>query len=179
MTLLTVDQFREHAPSTLVDAAIQRILDATEAEITAYAGPVGGTVTERVRGGGSSLVTSRRVSAVTSATETRWSTDTVLAANDYRIRSPYVLERLRTGTNPRSYWARDVAVVYTPVDDTAIRKMVQLALAKLDIATNPGLAAQTIGSWTEQYASNSAWNADEERRSILSRLKEPMAAVVD
>ena len=179
MTLLTVAQFREHAPSTIVDAAIQSVLDAAEAEITAYAGPVGGAVTERVPGGGSSLVLSRRVSAVTSITETRSLTDTALAVDDWRQRSPYVLERLRTGTNPRSAWAGAVAVVYTPVDDTAVRTMVQVALAKLDIATNPGLAAQTIGSWTEQYASNSAWNAAEERASILARLKEPAMAVVD
>jgi hypothetical protein len=31
MTLLTVDEFREHVPTTLVDDAIQRLLDAAEA----------------------------------------------------------------------------------------------------------------------------------------------------
>jgi hypothetical protein len=178
MTLLTVGEFREHAPSTLVDAAIQRILDAAEAEITAYAGPVGSAVTERVRAGGSTLVVSRRVSAVTSITETRWSTDTLLATNDWRLRSSYVIERLRTGTNPAGTGPGEVAVVYTPEDDTAVRKMVQVELSKIDIATNPGLASQTIGSWTEQYIQPGQSDPVEQRRLALGRLREPGMAVV-
>lgn len=179
MTLLTAAQFREHAPSTLIDAAIGRLLDDAEQEITRYAGPVGSTVTEWAAGDGAFLATSRRVSAVTSITETRWLASTTLATDDWRLRSPYVLERLRTGTNPRSCWAGTVSVVYTPEDDTATRMMVQLDLCKLTIATNPGLAAQTVGSWTEQYAANNAWNPEEARASILARLREPGMTVLD
>lgn len=178
MTLLTVAQFREHAATTLVDDAIQRLLDDAEAEITAYAGPVG-SVTEYPAGGGSILTLSRRVSSVGSIAETRYSTTTTLAVDDWRQRSGYTLERLRTGTNPRTGWASDVTVTYTPADDTATRKMVQLELCKLEIATNPGLASQTVGAWTEQYTANSAWNPEEARASILSRLREPSMAVVD
>lgn len=176
-TLLSPDDVREHAPTTLSDTALQRLLDDADAQIVAFAGPLG-SVTEIVRGGGSSLVLARRIGSVTSITETRGVTTLVLAADDWRQWSGYVIARLTTGTNPRHCWAPEVAVVYTPVDDTATRKIVELELVKLEIANNPGLTAQTIGSWSEQYAANSAWNPEEARASILARLREPRAAVV-
>jgi hypothetical protein len=59
MTLLTVDQFREHVETSLVDDAIQRLLDDAEAEIIRYAGDLG-SITELIDGGSSRLVLSRR-----------------------------------------------------------------------------------------------------------------------
>jgi hypothetical protein len=107
------------------------------------------------------------------------SSELALAANDYRQLSGYVFERLVTGTNARRYWyGPRVAVVYTPVDDTDIRKMVQLALCKLDIATNPGLASQTIGSWTEQYTQAGQASPEELRADILGRLREGGMTVI-
>src|SRR4051812_3591782 len=100
MTLLTVDQFREHVETSLVDDAIQRLLDDAEAEIIRYAGALGSR-TELVDGGSGRLVLTRPVGSITSVTETFGTTDTILAADDYRQRNVYVLERLYTGTNGR------------------------------------------------------------------------------
>lgn len=177
MTLLTVDQFREHVETSLVDDAIQRLLDDAEAEIIRYAGDLG-SVTELIDGGSSRLVLSRRAGSVTSVTETSGTTTTTLDADDWRLRSAYVLERLNTGTNPRWTWSRFATVTYVAADDTDTRAVVQLELVKIAIARNPGLAAQTIGAWTEQYVNNSAWNPDLERASILARLLDPSIGVV-
>jgi hypothetical protein len=130
-----------------------------------------------IDGGSSRLVLSRRAGSVTSVTETSGTTTTTLA-DDWRLRSAYVLERLNTGTNPRWTWSRLATVTYVPVDDTDTRIVVQLELVKIAIARNPGLAAQTIGAWTEQYVNNSAWNPDLERASILARLLDPSIGVV-
>lgn len=178
MTLLTIAEFKEHVTTTLGDDAIQRLLDDAEAQIVAFAGPTG-DVTELVDGGWGRIVLSRRASAITSITELLWTTNYVLATNDWRQRGPYVLERLRTGTTPRLAWAPIVTIVYTPADDTDSRKIVQLELVKLEIAYSPGLASQTIGAWTEQYDGWRSGPIHLQRADILSRLREPGMAIVD
>lgn len=170
MAILTVDEFREHVTTALEDDAVQRLLDAAEAEIVRAAGAPGST-TDIVPGGSRLIALSRPASSITSVTETRYSTSTVLAANDYLLHpGGFILERLYTGTNPSYGWRGQATVAYTPVDDEAIRIGVQLDLVQLALNSNPGTTAETIGSWTEQLASNSAWNASKERASILSRL---------
>lgn len=168
MTLLTADEFREHVTTALGDDAIERALDAAEEAIDAIAGPVG-AVTE-IRNGGYTFVTlARRASAITSIVETWGDETTTLAAGDYQIRSDgRSLKRLDTGDNPSRYWVGQVAVEYTPEADEATRKMVQLQLAKLELAFSPGLASQTIGAWTEQYRQDRPY--EQQRADILATL---------
>ena len=174
MTLLTVDQLREHIVTSLVDDAIQRLLDDAEAAIVAYAGPVG-SITELVPGGGLNIVLSRPIDAagdVASVIERATSSSpSTLATDDWALRGSFVLERLRTGTNGASWWRDRVSVTYTPIDDTATRKIVQVDLVRLEIAFNPALASETVGSWTQTYAASNRsypeWRAD-----ALSRLVE-------
>ncbi len=164
MALLTVPQLREHVETPLPDAAVQRLLDDAEAAITAQVGPVG-TVSETIQGGYSTLILSRPVGAVTSIV----ANGTTLAANDYRAGS-YVLSRLTGGTNPASYWAGSVVVTYTPADDTATRQRVQIELVRLALTYNPGLTSETIGDWSQTFASNSVYNYQIERDGILATL---------
>src|SRR4051812_32318304 len=98
MTLLTVDEFRLFVPTSLGDDELQILLDAAEAEITAFAGPVG-AVTDLVDGGYGTVVTSRPVESITSISELVGTTTTALSTNDWRLRGTYVLERLTTGTH--------------------------------------------------------------------------------
>jgi len=172
MTLLTVSELREHVQTSLVDDALERLLDDAEASIVKHAGDLA-DVTEFVDGGGPTLVLRRRADSITSVVESFGVGDVTLATNDWRARGAYVLERLRTGTNPRSSWRGPVQVVYEPEDDTATRKIVQLDLIKLEIANNPGLAAETVGSWTQQYLTNSSRTLADSRGDVLSRLREP------
>jgi hypothetical protein len=176
MTLLTVDEFREHVATSLGDDAVGRLLDDAEAQIVAYAGSAG-SVTELVDGGFGRLSLSRPTSSVTSITETVGTTSVTLATDDWRHRGAYVLERLNTGTNARWTWNRLVTVVYTPDDDSVQRKAVQLELVKLEIAFTPGLAAETVGSWTQQYVTSGSAPLSDQRSELLARLRQPSIGI--
>lgn len=178
MAILTVDELREHVNSGLSDEALQRLLDAAEVAIVARAGAPGAR-TELVGGGTRFISVSRPIVAVTSITEDLDGTDTVLALDDYRIRTgDLLLERISGGTHSRSTWNGPVQIIYTPVDDTALREEVQIDLIRAALAYSPGLTGQQIGSWSEQYAANSVWNNAAERDSILARLDHGLGMVV-
>jgi len=174
--LLTLDEYRGLAESALSDDSLQLLLDAAEAEITRAAGPVG-VVTDFITAGGHLVVTSRKVSSIDSITETSWSTPsdvTTLAGDDYILwPGSYVIERLAGGTNSRFRWWGRVAVTYAPADDVDLRKVTQKELVDLMITTTPGVTSEQVGAWSRTLASNSVWNASEERAAILSRLFEP------
>lgn len=180
MTLLTVDELKEHVTTSLVDAALQRLLDDAEAAITAFAGDVA-SATEIVNGGAARISVSRPIDAVTAVVERDGSYSPVtLATDDWEQVGRFELARLRFGTNSSSHWRRPVRVTYTPVDDTATRKIVQLELVKLEIAYNPALASETVGAWTQTFASSSGINKTygERRGDILARLREAAAFLV-
>ena len=170
MALLTVEQLRSLIPGeiTLEDDALQLLLDGAEAVIDEILGAIEET-TEVRDGGFTYLFLRRRASAITSITENDGSTDTTLAADDWTLGGDgRSLRRRSDGTHPATFWDRLVTVVYDPEDDSAKRKLVQAELVKLEIASNPGLASTTVGSWTEQYAQGQSY--DQIRRDILASL---------
>jgi hypothetical protein len=176
---LTAAQIRPFlAESALTDAELQRLVDAAYATITGRIGAAGSR-TELLYGGFRTIALGRRATSITSVSEEIGTTSTILAADDYRLRPDgYTLERISTGTNPRWRWWGLVTVVSTPTDDAAIRDEVAIDLCRLAINYNPGLTSETIGTWTEQYASNSVWNNAEERDAILSRLNPSPGMIV-
>lgn len=166
--LLTVEQFREHVTTGLSDAALQRLLDDARDAIIAWAGD-GTSVTEILGTAGPKLILSRPAQSVVSITERRGTTDTTLATDDWQLYpGGYVLERMTGGTNSSSYWRGRVTVTYVPVDDVATRKMVQLDLVKLAIASEPALASRTIGAFSESFRADA--DPEAQRSAILSRL---------
>lgn len=176
--LLTVEEFQSLHDSSLEEDALTILLYAAEQEIIRHAGD-GETATALFDGGHRFLALGRPAAAVTSITETRWTTETTLATDDWLLHpSGYLIERLRTGTNAAWRWGGRVAVIYHPVDDLELRKVVQGDLIALAIAYNPGLTSETIGAWSETYGSNSVWNNLTERDAILSRLTEGPGMVV-
>lgn len=166
MADLTVAQFRAFpgTPSVdvLPDASLTILLNAAIAAVNEVAGATG-EVTEYLTGGYTRIVVGRQIGTVTSVTEN----DVVLAATDYRA-SGYVLTRLDTAGDA-STWGT-VVVVYTPSDDTAERQRVQLELVKLDLNYRPGLIAQSVEGFAEQYSSSSVMNYEIERGLILATL---------
>jgi hypothetical protein len=171
LTLLTVDELREHVTTTLGDDALQRLLDDAEAAIIEYAGEIG-TLTEFVRGGAGTIVTSRPIDTITSIIERTDSyVPVTLATDDYRVRNSYVIDRLRLGTNRWLHWRGVVEITYEPIDDTATRKIVQAELIQLELDTKPGLASETVGAWTQTYSSIGSKSVPEQRLDILTRLK--------
>jgi hypothetical protein len=168
--LLTLDEAQGLADSSLGDESLQLLLDAAEVEITRAVGPVGNR-TEIVQCGSRLLALRGQAASIVSITERLYTTDTVLATDDYVLwPEGTVIERLLGGTNSRGHFRGRVEVEYVPVDDIDLRKVVQADLIKLMVQYAPGVTAETVGSWTRQLASNSVWNASEEREAILARL---------
>jgi hypothetical protein len=154
MAILTVAALREFIDTGLPDSALQTLLDGTEEMIVARAGAPGST-TELLGGQGAYLTTSRPVASITSITERFGETDaTTLAADDWRLvtTNGYTIQRRSGGTNSRYLWNPWTQVIYTPVDDTDTRKLVQLGLIEIKTTVTPGITMKQIGAWTEQYA---------------------------
>ncbi len=175
---LSVGELREHVQTDLGDEALQRLLDAAYAAIESRIGAAGSRV-ELVNGGYRTIALGRQTDSVSAVTETIGTTTTTLSTDDYRLRPDgYTLERLSTGTNPRWRWLGLVEVMSVSSNDDALRDSVAIDLCRLALTYNPGLTSQTIGTWTEQYGSNSVWNNAEERDSILARLNPSPGMVV-
>ncbi len=143
-TLLTVGQLREHLETDLSDEALQRILDAEEAEIVARYG-AHSSASEMLPGGGEWLVLERTPASITSVTEIVGDTTTTLATDDYRVWPRGQLERLATGTNGASYWGDVVTVVYVPEDANARRSGVLIKLATLGVRFT-GVKQESVGA---------------------------------
>jgi hypothetical protein len=115
------------------------------------------------------LMLNREALAITTVTEN----GVLLDPLDYQLRSSgKVVERLRTGPHPRSYWAGRVDIAYTPLTDVAARDRIAIALVKLDLTHNPGIVSESIGDYAATYAprSGGAANYDLEREAILESL---------
>lgn len=185
MALLAVADLREYVITSLIEHALQGLLDAAEQAIVRRYGLVG--LSTDIRAGGGGLIQlSRRAASISSVTEqwfldasdsadlasdvqasAFWLEGTALVADDYTLDTTGLwLQRRADGTNPASTWGQAIKVNYTSFDDTAERKRVQLKLVQLDIANQPGLASQAIGPWTEGYAGN----YEAEREAILASM---------
>jgi hypothetical protein len=170
--ILTVEEFRSLSDSALEDDALQLVLDAAEQEIVRAAGAAD-SATELLTVNVHQVALSRKAESITSISEQRspWSVPLLLAADDYRLHPDgYVVERLNTGTNPRWRWSGRIEVAYVPFDDDAIRASVQRDLVTLMETYAPGVTQETVGAWSRTLASNSVWNQNEERKSVLARL---------
>ena len=165
--ILTVAELRLLVTSSLEEPALQILLDAEEAAIIAAVGGTG-EATEHIQTSGyHRLVLGRPAGTIASVTEYIGGVATVLSTNDYRA-DGYVLARLGRGTNPSWRWAPHVMVVYTPTADMADWKRVQAELVRLDLSRNPGVNAETIGTWSVTYAGPDT--NDQERAAILASL---------
>jgi hypothetical protein len=98
--------------------------------------------------------------------ETEWDTETTLAADDYRVWfGGRRLERLTTGTNPRSVWAPEVTVTFFPVNDQKQRDEVALKLVKLSIDYEGGLEREGIDGYSATFS-----DYTKERETLLASL---------
>ena len=157
---LSIDQFRALAPSTLDDPSLRILLDAAAQDIDGAAGPPG-PVSVRLHARGPLLDLPRPALSITSVMEGTVELD------------PSAYELSHTGNVLRRLsgwrWHQPV-VAFAPIDDTATRQRVQAELVKLDIAFNPGLASQTIGTWSETYTADAVGSHAQQRADILATL---------
>jgi len=153
MTLLTTSELETHLETDLPDAALQRVLDAAERKIIDVAGANPGTsITEQFTfpgfpsGQTRTLYPARKFASITSIDEREYfdETATTLSANDYETVGGRRIVRLHEGDNSRLLWAPIVDVTYTPIDDSALRRAVQVDLCKIALNFS-GYSNERIG----------------------------------
>lgn len=163
MSLVTPAELKEHVETDLGDVALQRIIDAAEADCVALAGAVDSARVETLRGGDKFLFLPVPASAFTSVVETVSpnGTPTALIPADYQVwNGGWQIERLGA-----SYWGWEVVVTFTPVTDDTRRTMVVINLCKLELQYN-GLVQESAGGM-----SMTVGDYEQKRRQILSRLR--------
>jgi hypothetical protein len=171
MALLTVAQIRAHIDTDLTDEALGRLIDDADEEIIGWAGAADEeTDTMRHCELANVLFLSRRGSEVSEVIEQIGDDETTLDPDDYRLRNNGTqIERLGTGTNPRSTWGEIVTVTYAPVDRTARRVRVLIDLVRLAVQYS-ALKSESVGDYS---ASSAEYEA--EREKILGRLREGLS----
>jgi hypothetical protein len=153
--LLTVDEVREHVETDLSDPALQRIIDAGDAEIVDRLGPLDSQI-EVLPGGGEYLHLARQASAVTTGVEQLMTEglglqDVDLQADDFELDADgYRVRRAFDGTNPSYTWRGKVTITYVPKDTEARRKLLLAKLVQLDV-NYQGLEADSVGDARTQY----------------------------
>lgn len=166
--ILSVPELQAALETDLPVPVLQIHLDAAEQDISAVAGPAGAH-TERVSGGTRHLFLSRPAASITSVTEyaTPGTTPgTVLLGTDYFVRwHGRGLERSNGGR-----WADQVDVTYTPVDDAARRKQVQLDLVRLAITYRGAVKSETDGTYSASAAVDPL-AYERERQAVLRSLR--------
>ena len=172
-TLLTVADLREHIETDLGNDALGRYNDDVDSDVILRYGPVLTeskffeiSPTSYPEGRDERLDLHRKADSITTVTEQVGNnTPVVLNADDYELLSGTQIKRLDTGTNPRNLWGHDVTVAYVPVDTTAKRKGVIIAIVKMDVVYN-GFTEEKSGDY---WANTEAYTAD--REAAFKRLE--------
>ena len=170
MSLLTPAELEDQVETDLPNTVLQQIIDSVEQDIEDHVGPTTAHVTEFNPSLDNLLRLPVPMSAITSVTEyLGMESDpetTALAVDDYELSDDgWTLRRLSDGTNPGGYWGWHVVVTATPIADTARRKQVAVALARVEIIYS-GYSQQSIGD-----CSSTAMDYRKERNKILGRLR--------
>jgi hypothetical protein len=152
MSLLTAAQLREHVETSLPHAALERILASCEQAIATCAGRldldeagVASDVTERVWAQG------RPPCASTGCPRSSPRSPTSTTALRPSSNRPNTGSSTATCAASRGAWGEWTTVVYTPTDDSAVRRTVLVQLCQLELNVQPGMAAQGAGPWSETY----------------------------
>lgn len=146
-SLITPAILREHVETDLSDDALQRIIDAEEAEIIRRFGENATQVEEFAVGGLPLLFLSRPVASITSVVERVSDDDTTLTTNDYHHDGRNVLRRIYTDAdNPANTWGGRVTVTYVPRDMNAQRIKVLIDVCRLNLQYT-GLEREAAGDY--------------------------------
>lgn len=157
----------------LSESELQTVIDQEEAELVRRYGPnyADAPITETVAGGGQSLYLRRAIASITSIAET-WllgeAPNALVAADYYLWGDEGRIERLPGHTR----WGHAATVVYTPIDDTDLRRMVLTELCRIATEqTTPGgasVAGLTFRIGQQTDADGAGWAA--QRSAQYARL---------
>jgi hypothetical protein len=154
---------RARIETDLGDPALQSLYTAQQEAIDERLGPVG-PLTVRRTPSGPLLGLPRRAVEIISVVENR----VALETSDWLLRpSGLILERIG-----RLRWLGRVDVAFQPLPDTARREQAAIALIKLELTHNPGLAGAKFGSWAETYSQQGGQSYEQAREEILCTLED-------
>jgi hypothetical protein len=176
--LLDLNHAREALETDAPVGLLKLLLEETEALITERAGPLA-TATIRREGMARHFFLGGRVaSTVDAVVEEDAYTPVSLDSSDYALRyGGRALERLPSGTHGRYEWGEWVEVTFTPADDSAKRKRVQLDLLRLELTYRGLLKSTTDGEFSSAGVSTPEAYRDE-RAAVLATLLPPLGVAV-
>lgn len=170
-TLITLAELRQYLSTELSDAALERLVDAIDAEIIRVYGPHDGERTEQVPGLSHRVWLSRPAASVAAVSEYgshQAPSEAITVPTDR-----YQLENGgRTLWRTGSAFLAKVLVTYTPVAENPRRTQALIELVKLETASNTGLVSQTVGQYSETYQLGAT---GDDRSRILAGLRQPYA----
>jgi hypothetical protein len=144
MSLLTVDEIRQHVETDLGDTALGRLIDDADGEIIDRLGALASQV-EVIPGGEKYIVIARKAISITAIVERIRETDYALGADDYTLLSDKRrVQRLQGSTVPSIWWQGLVTITYVPVDETIPRKRLLVDLVRLS-ASYTALSSVGVG----------------------------------
>lgn len=165
MSLLTVDQLKEHIETDRSEDSLQLLIDSAEDDIRAQAGEHDSQIDD-LTGGDPFLFLSRPAQSITSIVERIYLVDTTLATNDYELRQGgRSLWRSPFGTHGWGNWGSRVVVTYVPKDDQNRRKRVLVDLVRLSLKFN-ALKSERVGD----FSSTSHDDYETQRQRLLNTL---------
>jgi hypothetical protein len=172
MTLLTDTEARGLLETDLHTAALAVLLDDAALLIEQKYGPLGVDVVERrfVSDLSGHFFLRRQAEALASVKEISGGTPTTLDAASYRLDfGGRAVRRLNASGCPGYWYGSEVEVTYTPKDDTAARKRVQLDLLRLVLTFKGFLKAEGSGdyNWSGSLLTG---GYEREREAILCSL---------
>ena len=162
MAAPTTDEVRQHVETDLSDEALQRLIDDVYSDITDRYGDDASQVDWLDGRDQEGLWLTRKASSITEVVEIEGTTETTLAADDYRQEGDFLLKRRSDGTNAASRWSSRVKVTYVPEPD-ARRQVVAIDLVKHELART-GKSSEKAGDYSATA------NPERDRRKILRRL---------
>lgn len=163
MALLTLAALKRHLVDPPIgDDELRTLLNAAFESIDQRIGAVG-SHTETHRGTGRLLGLVRRAKEVTEIRQN----GTVLDASTYRLRpSGEMVER-----TDGSVFRGTVDVDTLVEEDLSNRNRVAIGLVKLDLAYNPGISSETLGSYTESSSQQQGITYAQLREEYLASLE--------
>lgn len=158
MSLVTVAQVREHVPTDLVDAALQRVIDAVEELLDDRVGALN-SETEAFLGETSTTLYLRRPAlSLTTVTTYASGVPTVLATTDYELRDGRTVVLASASIEK-------VVVTYVPKAGVMQRILATIDLVRLSVQET-GLSSASDGDHSETRL-----DIAKERRRIIETLR--------
>ena len=162
-SLVSVADVRALINTSLIDAALQAVIDRVEAEVTAKIGlpqddALTVTIVKTLAGEGENLFFPTEIYAVVSVVED----GTTLDSDEYQVWSGGVLERLPSG----AHWGDRCVVTYKPADDRLKRTAAIIDLVRIDL-NRTAMKSESIAG---EYSFTAPDDWERERRKIFRRL---------